>query len=157
MIRRDCWVLLLVGLCGCGGESMAGDWSGDLSCADGSVAAIEFDLDEPEEGLKYSGGYFFQAYNNETVDGDIYRLESDWEGTISVTQVEESGEQEVTFALTRNVPSCQVFKNDNKLSDECYYGGFGIGFDLPEEIVGDWDGLDEIALESLACEGEVER
>ena len=156
-MKRGELVLLVVGLSGCGADSMAGDWAGDLTCSDGATVDAEIELDEPEEGLTYTGDYYFQAFNNQDIDGDTWRFESDWAGAVTVKQVADKGEQEVDIVLEARTPNCRVYKNGNQLSTDCYYDGNDIGFTLPDDLVGTWDGLDAMELESLRCQGDITR
>jgi len=146
-------------LTGCGIDSLAGDWEGELDCFDGGVARLEIEIDDSEGELDYVGDFFLQAsvlYDHS--DGEQYLLESDWAGTLVLTQELPDGEQPVTLTLSERTPDCRVFRNGNLVGEDCYEDGLPIGYDFVGEITGDWDGLDEIKDASTGyCEGDLER
>ena len=95
-------------LTGCGIDSMAGDWSGDLSCFDGAEVRLEVEVDDSEGALDYVGDFFLRAASQYETDGEVFRLESDWAGTLTLTQLLPSGEQEVALMLSGRVVALSV-------------------------------------------------
>ncbi|MFT4975177.1 MAG: hypothetical protein ACI8S6_001064 [Myxococcota bacterium] len=146
------WVLT-----GCGIDSMAGDWSGEIECYDGSEASLDIEVDDSEGELEYIGDFFLRAASLYEDGEDVYRLESDWAGTMTLTQTLPSDEQEVTFTLSERAPDCRVFKEGNLLAQDCYEDGLPLGFTFDGNFTGDWDGLDDMEIGSNSCEGDLSR
>ena len=121
-------------------------------------ARLEIEIDDSEGELDYVGDFFLQAASlHDTSDGDTYRLESDWAGTLTLTQVLPSGEQEVTFVLNERAPDCRVYKDGNLLGEDCYEDGLPLGYEFNGDFTADWDGLDSMEIDNGTCEGELER
>ena len=151
-------MLLMLGvLTGCGIDSMAGDWSGDLSCFDGAEVRLEIEVDDSEGELDYVGDFFLRAASQYETDGEVFRLESDWAGTLTLTQLLPAGEQEVALILKERAPDCRVFKEGNLLSEDCYEDGMPLGYEFVGDFVGDWDGLDVLEVDNGYCSGELDR
>lgn len=144
-------------LVGCGIDSLEGDWNGDIDCVDGAEARLEIDIDDSEGELDYVGDFFLQAASLFEQNGETYRLESDWAGTLTLSQVLPKGEQEITFDLQEREPDCRIYKEGNLLGDDCYEDGLPIGFTFDSAYTADWDGLDTLDVDNGRCDGELER
>ena len=146
-------------LAGCGIDSMAGDWKGELTCSDNAEVELSIEIDDSEGELDYIGDFYLQASNFYThSDGVEYFLESDWAGTLTAAQELPDGEQDVSFVLSERAPICRILKEGNLVGEDCYEDGLPIGYTFDGNFEASWDGLDEFQdMANLYCEGDLTR
>ncbi|MCB9779622.1 MAG: hypothetical protein H6742_13745 [Alphaproteobacteria bacterium] len=137
-------VLLLPLLCACQ-AGMAGDWAGELACADedfDGTMGLTFALNRVEDDEYIGTGT--QTYTGQVISGGATR---DLEGSLDLVELVATvdGDAVAIAAITDN---CEMTIDGQAIAMQCG-GAF--------EVDATWDGGDSLEIDDGDCSGELTR